>query len=425
MAKVENGSKLHYTIVVKLGSSSLCDEDTRQHKIAIMSQVVEMAVNLRKDGHRVIIVSSGAIAIGLKRMNLNNRPKSLVANQALSAIGQTRLIGLWDDLFRQLDQPIAQILLSKGDMAERSQYLNAANTLNELINMGIIPIINENDTISMQEIRFGDNDTLSAITASMVHADYLFLMTDVDCLYTANPRLDPNAKPILVVSDVSQLRVDVSSPGSRVGTGGMTTKLIAAELATTSGVTMIICKSSVPGNVHSIVRYIQSQTTNKPDHQAELEQSNELDQLVKLGIPLHTRFLPREAIKNKQFWLLHGLTPHGKLYVDSGAMGAITRTNRAGLLPVGIIAVEGIFHSLECVSIFVASRDEQDKSKLAPASNPKLIGRALVNYSSAEIDRIKGLHSDEISKELGWSESEYIAYRDNMAFFAKESVIAK
>lgn len=395
-----------------------------------MALIVETVVKLRRDGHRVLIVSSGGIAVGLRQMKLAARPKHLSAVQAIASIGQARLIGQWDDMFRQLQQPIAQILLTRSDITDRTQYINATNTMNELINMGVVPIVNENDTLSVLEIRFGDNDTLSAITASMVNADFLFLMTDVDCLYTDNPRSNPDARPILVVDDIAKLRVDVSSPGSTVGTGGMTTKLIAAELATSSGVTTIICKSSVPGNIHSIVRYIQNhdvlselgvaKSSVKP---GDLENNKDIQQkvlesLAKEDVPPFTRFLPKaHPIRDREFWLLHGLTAHGKIFIDRGAYRAITRSNRAGLLPVGIIATEGTFHTAECVEILAANRSEQDPSELDTTKEPLLIGRALVNYSSLEIDRIKGLQSSTIEDLLGYADTDYVAYRDNMAFF--------
>ncbi|KAG8995686.1 hypothetical protein FRB90_000122 [Tulasnella sp. 427] len=210
-------------------------------------------------GHRVVLVSSGAIGVGLKRMEMPERPKHLSGKQALAAIGQGRLIALWDNLFGQLGQPIAQILLTRGDISDRSRYLNAVNTLTELLAMGVVPIINENDTVSVSEIRFGDNDTLSAVTSSMLHADYLFLLTDVDCLYTSNPRKDPGAKPIEEVMSVSAIRSQVSTStlGSKLGTGGMETKLIAAEIATGAGVSVIITSSRRPENIFDIIQYNQ------------------------------------------------------------------------------------------------------------------------------------------------------------------------
>lgn len=390
-----------------------------------------MVVKLRRDGHRVIIVSSGGIAVGLKRMGLEKRPRHLSGVQAIAAIGQARLIGLWDDLFRQLDQSVAQILLTRNDIADRTQYLNAANTINELLDMGVVPIVNENDTLSLDEVRFGDNDTLSAITAGMVNANYLFLMTDVDCLYTDNPRTNPDAKAILVVDNISKLRVDVSSPGSTVGTGGMTTKLIAAELATSAGVTTIICKSSVPGNVHSIVRYCQVQESPKlkpvssadslssfgPDVENDTRaQEEELDKLARFECPPFTRFLSKAAIKDREFWILHGLSSHGNIYIDHGAYRAITRSNKAGLLPVGVVNVEGHFHAAECVKIFVVKRGKLPGS-IDPSEKPLHIGNAIMNYSSTEIGLIKGTQSNTIQDILGFADSEYIAFRDNMAFY--------
>uniref|UniRef100_A0A060TH21 ARAD1D35420p n=1 Tax=Blastobotrys adeninivorans TaxID=409370 RepID=A0A060TH21_BLAAD len=412
-----------FTVVIKLGTSSLVDEVTHEHKIANMSLIVEMAVKLRREGHHVIIVSSGSVGVGLKQLDLASRPKKLSMVQAVAAVGQARLIGLWEDLFGQLEQPIAQILLTRNDVADRTQYLNAANTMHELINMGIIPIVNENDTLSVHEIKFGDNDTLSAITAGMVSADYLFLMTDVDCLYTENPRSNPDAKPILVVDDVHQLKVDVTSGGSDVGTGGMTTKLIAAELASSAGVTTIICRSSVPGNVHSIVNHIQDvQLKKSPELDAE-KVDEYIENLNLNDVPLHTKFSPQEhPIRDRQFWILHTLAAHGSIVVDEGAYQAITRSDRAGLLPVGILEVNGTFHNSECVELYVAKRNRKGGVDRSNGEEPLLIGRAIVNYSSPEIDRIRGKQSSDIEKELGYADSEYVAFRDNMAFVAGRRV---
>ncbi|KAH0254965.1 glutamate 5-kinase, partial [Aureobasidium melanogenum] len=235
--------KKHLTIVIKLGTSSIVDEKSHEPLLSILSTIVETACKLQKDGHRVVIVSSGAIGVALGHMEMERRPKHLPQVQALAAIGQCKLMSLWDQLFMHRRQPIAQILLTRNDIADRTQYLNAQNTFIELIHMGVIPIVNENDTLSVAEIKFGDNDTLSAITAAMVQADYLFLMTDVDCLYDSNPRSNPNAKAIEVVEDIGDLVADVSSAGSSVGTGGMATKITAARLATSAGVTTIITRS--------------------------------------------------------------------------------------------------------------------------------------------------------------------------------------
>ncbi|KAF2725729.1 glutamate 5-kinase [Polychaeton citri CBS 116435] len=430
--------KKHLTIVIKLGTSSIVDEKDHKPLLSTIATIVETAVKLREDGHNVVICSSGAIGIALRQMNLKRRPKHLPQIQALAAIGQSKLMALWEEYFKHMRQPIAQILLTRNDIADRTQYLNAQNTFAELLNMGVIPIVNENDTLSVQEIKFGDNDTLSAITAGMVQADYLFLMTDVDCLYDKNPRTSPDAKAIEVVEDIAELAADVSSAGSNLGTGGMGTKIVAARLATAAGVTTVITRSSKPGNIAAIVRYAEGQKA------AASSMENSLDSLppppaqpsaskgeVPLRVqmasvtinsggepklaepelpPLHTRFLPStHPIRDRYFWLLHGLAPHGKIYVDGGAYTALS--NKAGLLPVGVVDVEGSFNQHECVRLFALP------SRNAPLTDCEEVGRALVNYSSIEIKRIRGVRSSQVAGIIGYADSEYVALRENVALF--------
>lgn len=404
-----------YIIVVKLGTSSIVDEVTMEPRLANLSRIVETLVKLRRQGHRIIIVSSGAIAIGMKTMGLKEKPSKLPEVQALASIGQSKLIGLFDTLFRQLDQRIAQILFTRNDIQDFNQYKNAINTLQQLMLIGVIPIVNENDTLSVSEIKFGDNDTLSAITAGMVHADYLFLMTDVPCLYTDNPRSNPDAQQVLLVEKMEDLDIKADSktgPGSKVGTGGMTTKLIAAELATNVGVHTIIALSSQPNYILDIVNNIVAM--DKLNLTTE-EQINQVSNAIKDGsIPLHTRFLglPRQTkiISDKRFWLLHGNKTNGALIIDQGCLEALTRKDRAGLLPVGIVAVEGSFHDSESVSLKVINDGDSD------LDDAILVGNCRVNYSSIEIDLIKGKQSHEIEGILGFADSEYVAHRDNIAF---------
>ncbi|KAL9122606.1 MAG: hypothetical protein Q9187_000838 [Circinaria calcarea] len=440
------------TIVIKLGSSSIVDEKTHEPILSILSVIVETAVKLHNDGHRVIIVSSGAIAVGLRRMDTEKRPKRLSRIQALAAVGQCRLMSLWDSLFAHLQQPVAQILLTRNDIADRTQYLNAQNTFTELLNMGVIPIVNENDTLAVTEIKFGDNDTLSAITAAMVQADYLFLMTDVDCLYDKNPRSNPDAQAIEVVEDISSLAADVSTTGSSLGTGGMSTKIVAARLATSAGVTTIITRSSKPGQIVNILNYVQAlkQTSSNspsgpPTPSTDDSLSYSISSLSLNSItkpPLHTRFLPDpNPIRDRSFWLLHGLAPHGTIYIDEGAHRALL--DKAGLLPAGVVDVLGNFAQQEAVRLVVVKRlrrrpfsglqtrplgpflndsttDENEEpndtelfERLKPP--PVEIGRALVNYSSAEVSRIKGVRSTEIEGLLGYADSEYVALRENIS----------
>ncbi|KAL9001533.1 MAG: hypothetical protein Q9169_000108 [Polycauliona sp. 2 TL-2023] len=350
---------------------------------------------------------------------------------------------LYDSLFEHLRQPIAQILLTRNDIADRTQYQNAQNTFVELFNLGVIPIVNENDTLAVSEIRFGDNDTLSAITAAMLQADYLFLMTDVDCLYDKNPRTNPDAIPIEVVEDVTSLEADTSSAGSSLGTGGMSTKLVAARLATSAGVTTVITRSSNPGNIVGIVDYCQSLkkaqaqlgTSSQPLTPAEEDSlSNSISSLHLEALskaPLHTRFLPDpEPIRDRSFWLLHGIASHGTIFIDEGAHRALV--SKAGLLPVGIVDVEGHFAGQEAVRLVVVPTGRQSPSNPpnnnanTPLSDPSNladvdlksgleIGRALVNYSAAEIARIKGLQSIQIQEVLGYADSEYVALRENIS----------
>jgi glutamate 5-kinase len=382
------------------------DETTHEPLLSILSVIVETAVSLRQDGHKVILVSSGAIGVGLRRMDKAKRPDNLPEIQALAAIGQCRLMSLWDQLFGHMRQPVAQILLTRNDIADRQQYLNAQNTFVKLLEMKVIPIVNENDTLAVTEIKFGDNDTLSAITAGMVHADYLFLMTDVDCLYNSNPRRNPDAKPIEIVQDIDKLEANVSEKGSDVGVGGMYTKIVAARRAISVGVTTIITKSSRPGNIRSIIDGLAD-----PSKQ----------------MPLHTRFIPYERpMVDRNFWLLNIFTPHGNIYIDDSAYAALIR--KAPLSPLSVVDVDGTFAQQEAVRIYVVKRKWVDKSITPPRTplyektdpSPEEIGRAVMNYSSDEIKRIRGVKGTEIGSVLGYAESEFIAVPENIALFKIE-----
>ncbi|MCJ1398326.1 hypothetical protein MMC11_001524 [Xylographa trunciseda] len=299
----------------------------------------------------------------------------------------------------------------------------------------------------------------------MVQADYLFLMTDVDCLYTANPRTHPDAEAIEVVTEISSIVADVSSSGSSLGTGGMSTKLVAARLATSAGVITVITRSSKPGNVFDIVNYVQTLKANTSDLSSrpdspdyEVQNSSPIPPL-RIGIvpkpPLHTRFLPDPyPIRDRRFWLLHGLAPHGTVFIDEGAYRALV--GKAGLLPVGVVDVEGQFSQQEAVRLVVVRRlsglanaapipstrytngvrksgDTSDHEGVIESNrsthssyeshNPKPyeVGRALVIYSATEIRRIKGLRSAEIHGVLGYADSEYVALRENISLVKKGS----
>ncbi|KAH9842516.1 glutamate 5-kinase [Rhodofomes roseus] len=408
------------TIVIKLGTSSIVHEKTHQPLLSTLSAVVETVVHLREQGHKVVLVSSGAIGVGLKRMNMPHRPKGLSGKQALAAIGQGRLIALWDNLFGQVEQPIAQVLLTRGDISDRTRYLNAVNTFKELLSMGVIPIVNENDTVSVSEIKFGDNDTLSAITASMIHADYLFLLTDVDGLYTANPRKDPNAKLLEVVSSVASIRSQVSTStlGSSLGTGGMETKLIAADIATAAGVTTIITSSKDPKNVVKIIEFINAlrSGTSTPAH-PQSGRSSPIPSLptvhavptsdsatpsprhstpVGLFRPPHTLFKPSPApLRDLKAWTSHTLHPSGSVIIDHGAHAVLSRRESGGrLLPAGVLGVRGAFASGQAVRMVVRKRLAHEAHTSAPApqlgtstpNTPLLLATASISSSISTLD---------------------------------------
>ena len=251
----------------------------------------------------------------------------------------------------------------------------------------------------------------------MVKADYLFLMTDVDCLFTSNPRTHPDAEPIEVVSDIMALEADVSSTGSSLGTGGMSTKIVAAKLGTSAGVTTIITKSSKPGNVHDIVKYLQSIQDVTLSTRDSTSAGKHLQEIA--PPPLHTRFLPSETpIQSRSFWLLHGLTPRGTVFIDLGAYNALQ--NKANLLPAGVVGVDGHFAQQEAVRLFVVERPSPSALNgdfPLHGQEPKEVGRALVNYGSIEIARIKGHRSTHIQSLLGYADTEYVAFRENISFF--------
>ncbi|KAF9896340.1 hypothetical protein BX616_007656 [Lobosporangium transversale] len=296
--------------------------------------------------------------------------------------------------------------------------------------MGVVPIVNENDTISVSEIRFGDNDTLSAITAGMVHADYLFLMTDVDCLYTDNPRVNPDAKPVLVVDDIAALKekVSVTTPGSSLGTGGMITKLIAAELATAAGVTTVIARGSTPQRIFDIITLpIQRTGSASP----KLDGDSLITQAYDSTIPLHTRFLAKDnPLVDRKWWILHGLHAAGTIYIDSGAYKAITKaTQKSSLFAAGIVDCKGSFVAQQSVRIVYRPRDfikrDGGGNGLSTAEGSEAegdhnepeeieVGKGLVNYASHEILRIMGCQSSQIIERLGYADAECVIHRENM-----------
>ncbi|KAI9136799.1 Aspartate/glutamate/uridylate kinase [Paraphysoderma sedebokerense] len=380
-----------YTIVIKIGTTSICDEATHYPLLSNLSLLVETVVKLKDAGHKVVLVTSGAIGVGMRRMKLTTRPKKLAQVQAIAGIGQSRLMALYDSLFAEFNQPIAQVLLSRGDISDRSHYLNAVNTFREMLDYNVLPIVNENDAVSVTEIKFGDNDTLSAIVAGMVNANYLFLLTDVECLYTDNPRLNKDAKPVRIVEDIEKLKeqITITTAGSSLGTGGMTTKLIAAELATSAGCHTVILKSTQPTNILKVINPVEAE-----------------DQVG-------TIFLARESrLGDRRWWILHGLKPHGTIVIDAGATKALL--SHASLFAAGIVSVAGSFTALQSVRLVSSFKLPSTSNEGEVEVRQIEIGKGIANYSSVEIELVKGCGSKEVQEKLGYMDQESIVSRENV-----------
>lgn len=361
------------TLVVKIGTSSLTQPETGQLALSTIASLIEVVCTLQHQGHRVVLVSSGAVGVGCSRLGLVERPKSIALKQAVAAVGQGRLMRIYDDLFTAMQQAIAQVLLTRGDLVERSRYVNVYRTFEELLKLGVVPIVNENDTVAVDELKFGDNDTLSALVAGIVDADWLFLLTDVDRLYSADPRSNPDAKPIILVQKLEDLsHVQTGSSGTNWGTGGMVTKISAARIATDAGVRTVITQGRSPENILKILA----------------------------GESIGTQFEPQpRPINARQRWIAHGLVPAGTLYLDDGAVRAIREAGKS-LLAAGITQIEGEFES-------------EDAVKLCDRAGVE-IARGLVNYNHTELAKIRGHRSEEIPQLLGYVGAETIVHRDNL-----------
>ncbi len=361
------------TLVIKIGTSSLTKPDSGDLHISAIAALVEAIVQLRRLGYQVVLVSSGAIGVGCTRLGITERPTKISLKQAIAAVGQGRLMGIYDDFFGIFHQPVAQVLLTRANLIQRQHYLNVYATFQELLALGIVPIVNENDTVAVEELKFGDNDTLSALVASLIEAEWLFLLTDVDCLYSANPRLDPEAKPITDVSYQELWNLDVdTSEGTSWGTGGMTTKLAAAKIASLAGVRTIITQGSEPERILKILQ----------------------------GENLGTQFEPHpRAVNAYKRWIAYGMMPMGKLVIDEDSAKAVIVKGRS-LLPAGIIDVFGDFEAQEAVSLCDRAGKE--------------FARGLSNYSSSEIQQIQGQQLEDIFQILGFERADTVIHRDNL-----------
>ncbi len=363
-------------LVAKFGTNLLTG-GTGHLDHTIMSSLVGQVAQLHQGGHEIIIVSSGAVAAGRQKLGLSKDRKDIPFKQVLASVGQNQLMNVYEHLLSQHNIIVAQALLTKSDLMDRAGYLNARNTLLALIELRVACIVNENDVVAIDELgelTFGDNDNLSALVANLVDADLLVLLTDIDGLYDADPQCNPQAKLIARVekidADIERLAGDTTSSCS---VGGMITKLEAAKLATASGVTVVIANGSKPDVLKQIA----------------------------LGQNVGTIFPPRSSnLESKKRWMLSGLASKGKLIIDDGAILALKEQNRS-LLPAGVVDVEGNFQRGDVVDIVDSSH--------------KQIGCGIPNYSSQDISTIKGAHSHEISRLLGYEYASEVIHRNNMA----------
>ncbi len=357
--------------VVKVGSS-LVTNNGRGLDLAAIEDWAGQLVTMQKNGIQVVLVSSGAVAEGVARLGLNSRPKQVQLQQAAAAVGQMGLVQAYESCFMRQGVHAAQILLTHDDLSDRTRYLNARSTLTTLLGMGVVPVVNENDTVATAELCFGDNDTLAALVANLVNADVVVILTDQDGLFDADPRSNSAAKLINAASAVDGSLSAMAGKGSSLGRGGMMTKLSAARLAARSGTNTVIANGH---EKQVLLRLLQGETIG-----TLLEADN-------------------EPVTARKQWLASQLSLKGKLVLDAGAVKVLRNSGRS-LLAVGIREVSGKFNRGEVVSCVDESGAE--------------IARGLVNYGEDEIERIKGRSSGEIESLLGYAGEEEIIHRDNL-----------
>jgi len=364
-------------IVIKLGSSIVADEDG-ELRTGVLARICDVVASLHGDGREVVIVSSGAIARGVRIMGLPARPVAVEELQAASAVGQGKLYRVYDELLRERDLISAQVLLTFMDMSARTHYLNARQTLRKLLDWRVVPVINENDTTATDEISFGDNDFLAAQVAILTAADLLVLLTDIDGLYTADPRHDPDARLVREITDFESLEgIEVGHTTSPLGSGGMRSKVVAADMATAAGIRAVICNGVSDGALRAVL-------------DGKMEGTN---------------FPPRAARHSSfKLWLRYAKPSHGTLVVDQGAARAL-REEGTSLLPVGIVDVQGSFDAGDAVEI--AERDASAKG------DGGVLAKGICNYSAQELRRVMGLKSKAVQELLPRATEEAV-HRDYM-----------
>jgi glutamate 5-kinase len=359
-------------VVVKVGSAVLTGE--KGMNLEVIDNLAHEIAFLHNSGREVILVTSGAVAAGRKKLAVDDTLKiDLKEKQALAAVGQSALMHIYDTAFSVHNKNIAQILLTHSDLADRDRYLNVRNTILTLFHFGVIPIINENDTVSVEELRFGDNDNLGALVTNLIEADMFICLTDVVGLFSGNPLTDPDAKPVYTVAEITpEVEAMAGNVKSALGTGGMQSKIRAAKMVAAGGGSSFIG----PGREKFILQQLFS------------------------GEMIGTFFLPRkEKIQGRKRWIAYVLKSKGAVVLDDGAYAAISVHGKS-LLPSGILEVRGSFgigESIQCLN--------QDN---------KCVAVGLTNYCSEDIDKIKRLHSGEILDKLGFKDSDEVIHRDNL-----------
>ena len=360
-------------IVIKVGSSTIT-YGTGKRNFSRIDRLAREIADLANQGKEIILVSSGAVAVGVDRLGLSAKPKTIPGKQAAAAVGQGVLMHTYEKIFAEYGQIVAQVLLTRMDSVDRHRYTNSRNTFLALLDYKVIPIVNENDVVSIDELKIGDNDNLSALVAGIVDADLLIILSDVDGLYTANPQKDPNAKLVPEVTDITQeIEESAGDAGSTVGTGGMFTKIQAAKVATSSGIHMVIASG---------------------------EEKDAISRILE-GEEVGTLFVSREnRLQFRKRWLAFGARIAGKIVVDDGCAKAVRKAGACSILPAGITNVDGEFEAGNTVSVVDKSGHE--------------LARGLTNYSSEELARIKGAKTSEIEALIGHKHFDEVIHRDDL-----------
>lgn len=360
-------------IVIKIGTRVLTNEDGLLDKNQIM-ELSKQVIKLRLRGFSVVIVSSGSIGAGISALGLHKRPSILPELQAAAAIGQGKLIEVYNECFETHGYHAAQLLLTRQDFEDRQRYLNTCNTLHSLLKFKAIPIVNENDTISVEEITFGDNDILSALVTNLLRAELLILLSSVDGLYTTPPTPGKSCHILSVVDSISDdIRKLAFKQKTKEGIGGMESKLEAASIATGSGEAVILANGRLPEILSKIMDY---------------------DNVGTLFIP------NKKKIASRKRWIGFTVRPKGRVYIDGGALSALQKKGKS-LLPTGVVEIDGRFIKGDVVSIVDVDENKE-------------IARGLVNYSDDEVRKVKGLRTSLIKKVLGYKPYDEIIHRDNI-----------